>query len=75
MWKLGDNGGSPVTGQTVWAFQNGTCVGSVAVSATATSVKIGGLTVGAPYTFTVTATNGVGTSPESAASSPVTPTR
>jgi subtilisin family serine protease len=74
-WTQGANGGSELTGQTVWAYENGTRVGSVSVSATATSVKIGGLKAGAPYVFTVTATNTIGTSGESAPSNQVVPAR
>ena len=74
-WTLGGDGGSPLTGQTVRVYRGGTAIGSVATSATATSIKIGGLTAGVSYTFRVTATNAVGTSPESADSNPVVPTR
>ena len=69
----------PVTSYTV-----NTLVGGVAVSSTPvvpvagslfppTSVFIGGLTNGTTYTFTVSATNASGTSPDSAPSAPVTP--
>jgi subtilisin family serine protease len=74
-WTKGADGGSPLTGQTVWVYRGTSTVGSVAVSATSTSVKIGGLTAGVSYTFRITATNGIGTSPESVASDAVTPTR
>ena len=38
-----------------------------------TSCTVAGLTSGDSYTFTVTATNGIGTGPASSASNPVTP--
>jgi subtilisin family serine protease len=74
-WTLGADGGSPLTGQTVVIRTGTTRVGTVAVGATTTSVKVGGLKPGTAYTFTVTATNAVGTSPESVASNAVTPLR
>ena len=63
------NGGSPVTAYTV-----ATNTGATASAAgSATSLTFPGLTNGTAYTFTVSATNGVGTSVLSTASAPVTP--
>lgn len=65
-----DNGGSPITGYVVTAAPGGqTCVTTGALSCSVT-----GLSNGVEYTFTVSATNAIGTSPASAPSAPVTPT-
>jgi hypothetical protein len=74
-WVRASDGGSPLTGQTVWVFKGDKRVGSVAASASATSVNITGLTAGTSYRFTVTATNAIGTSAQSAPTNVVTPTR
>jgi hypothetical protein len=69
----------PVTSYTVNTLIGGVAVASQAVVPVAgslfppTSVFIGGLTNGTTYTFTVSATNASGTSPDSAPSAPVTP--
>jgi hypothetical protein len=74
-WSAPSGGGAP-TSYTITAY-----VGSAAQSATtisgsppATSATITGLTNGTSYTFTVTATNAVGTSPASEHSNTATPT-
>jgi hypothetical protein len=61
-------GGSAITGYTVTASPGG-----ITATGTASPIAVGGLTTGTSYTFTVTATNGVGTGPSSAASPAVTP--
>jgi hypothetical protein len=63
-----DNGGSVITSYTATSSPEGkTASGSVS------PLTVTGLTNGTPYTFTVTATNIIGTSDSSVASNSVTP--
>ncbi len=65
-----NDGGSAITQYTVTAQPGGeTCT-----SPTASSCTVAGLTAGVSYTFTVVATNGVGSSAPSTASGALTPT-
>jgi PKD repeat protein len=64
-----DNGGSAITGYTVSSSPEGKgCATTGALSCT-----VGGLTNGQTYTFTVRATNGIGTGPDSDPSAAVMP--
>jgi hypothetical protein len=63
------NGGSPITSYTVTSTPSG-----ITASGAASPITVTGLTNGTAYTFTVHATNAVGSGPESAASNSVTPT-
>jgi hypothetical protein len=69
-WTAPANGGAAITGYTVASTPGGayTCT-----TTGATSCVVTGLTNGSPYKFVVTATNGIGTGPASAASNQVTP--
>jgi hypothetical protein len=75
-WTAPSDGGSPVTGYTVTPYIGTTAQAATTVTGTppVTSTTVAGLTNGATYTFTVAATNAVGTGPASTASAPVTPT-
>ena len=67
--------GSPVTGYTVRAYRGSTLVATVPVGGGATlQTTVPGLTAGTGHTFTVTATNALGTSPVSVRSVAVVPT-
>src|SRR5207253_326537 len=55
------DGGSPITGYTVTSSGGQTAI----AGGSSTSVTVTGLTNGTAYTFTVTATNVVGTGPAS----------
>ena len=68
------NGGSAITGYTVTANDLTTNYGGGQKASGSTSpITVTGLTDGDSYTFTVVATNDVGTGAASSASSPVTP--
>ena len=68
-WSAPSDGGSAVTSYTVTADPGGQ-----STTTSSTSATLSGLSNGVPYTFTVTATNDVGTGPASAPSNVVTPT-
>ena len=70
-WTAPADGSSPITGYTVTSSPGGV---TASVDGSTTSAVVTGLTNGTSYTFTVTATNVVGTSPASAPSNAVTPT-
>jgi Tol biopolymer transport system component len=65
------DGGNAITGYTITVSPGGR---QVAISPNATETAITGLTAGTSYTFTVSASNGIGTGPASSSSDPVTPT-
>ena len=67
-WTEPGANGSPIVGYTATASPGGLKFASATTSATCL-----GLTNGVAYTFTVHATNAIGSSPESAASNAVTP--
>jgi uncharacterized repeat protein (TIGR03803 family) len=64
------NGGSPITRYTATSSPGGKTASG---PATASSITVKGLTNGQTYTFTVTATNAIGTGPPSGQSNQVTP--
>ena len=68
-WTAPASNGGPITGYKI----TGTPLAGASVDGSTTQATLGCLTTGTPYTFTVTATNLVGTSPVSSASAPATP--
>jgi hypothetical protein len=69
-WRPGSSNGSPLTSQTLRVQRDGQVIGAWSLSGTSTAVTVSGLPRGT-YTFTVTATNAIGTGPESARSNAV----
>src|SRR5919199_544463 len=67
------DGDSAITGYTITPYDGTTAQNPVQADASATAATVSGLTNGTSYTFKVTATNGAGTSPASAASNAVVP--
>jgi N,N-dimethylformamidase beta subunit-like protein/uncharacterized protein DUF4082/fibronectin type III domain protein len=73
-WTAPDSDGdSPITGQTVTPYVGAAAQTPLQVGASATSATVTGLQNDTSYTFRVTATNGVGTSPASDPSNAVKP--
>jgi subtilisin family serine protease len=70
-WQRPADGGSPLTGYLVTAYSAGSIAGTWNVDAKSTRVDLNQLRKRTTYTFTVRASNSVGTSAESQASSPV----
>ncbi len=71
-WSDPSNNGSAITGYTVIPNPAcSSCAGTSVSGASATSATITGLSNGGNYTFTVTATNGVGTSSPSSPSNEI----
>ena len=66
------NGGSPITSYTATSSPGG-ITGTLSQAGSGT-ITVNNLQGGTAYTFTVTATNAIGTGPASAASNSVTPT-
>ncbi|GMA95781.1 hypothetical protein GCM10025881_26050 [Pseudolysinimonas kribbensis] len=66
-------GASAISGYTVLCSSGGAYTACGAVTGTATTLRVTGLTNGTAYTFQVTATNGNGSGTASAASTAVTP--
>jgi subtilisin family serine protease len=74
-WALPDDGGSPIVAQTVRVYAGDSVVATLRVDGVSTVVRVNRLSNGVAYTATVSATNAIGTSAESARSVSVVPAR
>jgi hypothetical protein len=74
-WTAPGSGGSAITSYTVTPYLAGVAQATTSVTGSppATTATVTGLTNGSSYTFTVTATNAVGTGKPSSPSNAVTP--
>ena len=74
-WVAPADGGSPISGYTVTPYVGTTAQPATTVTGSppATTTTVNGLTNGTTYTFRVSATNALGTGPDSTASNTVTP--
>jgi hypothetical protein len=74
-WTAPANDGSPITSYTITPYIGITAQPATTITGSppASSVTVGALTNGTTYTFTVTATNAIGTGAASEASNAVTP--
>ncbi|WP_326556718.1 DUF7927 domain-containing protein [Micromonospora sp. NBC_01796] len=72
-WVAPASNGSPITSYIVTPIRNGVAQTPITYDASTTSRVLTGLTVGATYTFTVTAVNAIGTGLPSPASVGVVP--
>ena len=68
------DGGSAITGYRITPYINGVAQKATVTASSGTSQYIGGLTNGTAYTFTVAATNAIGTGTDSSPSAAITPT-
>ena len=67
------DGGSPLTGYVLTPYEDGVAQLPIALGTGTTSTTATGLANGLPHTFKVAAVNAIGTGPDSAASTAVTP--
>jgi Domain of unknown function (DUF4082)/Fibronectin type III domain len=72
-WTAPANGGSAITSYAVTPYVGTVAQPATTVSGTSTSAVISGLSNGTTYTFTVNATNAIGSGPASSPSNSVTP--
>ncbi|WP_157440469.1 galactose oxidase-like domain-containing protein [Actinokineospora inagensis] len=73
-WTVPPNGGNPIISYTITPYANGTAQAPIILSGSTPTLQVPNLTNGTSYTFTVAATNTIGTSVASAPSNAVTPT-
>src|SRR5437588_2298351 len=72
-WSAPSDGGSPITGYTVIPYVGGVASSPIGFGPGSTTVLVPGLTNGTAYSFTVSASNGIGSGPASSLSNAVTP--